>query len=48
MGVEQQYINVILIDLRERVFKSVNQYRVSRRGASLDTGKDISLFKVHS
>jgi len=43
MAVEQWHIDHIFIDLRGRDFRGLNREIVSRRGASLDPGTDISL-----
>jgi len=41
MAVEQWHIDHIFIDLRGRVFRGLNRWFVSRRGASLDPGTDV-------
>jgi hypothetical protein len=42
MTVEQWHIDHIFIDLRGRVFRDLNRWFVSRRGASLDPGTDVT------
>jgi len=41
MAVEQWHIDHIFIGLRGRVFRGLNRWFVSRRGASLDPGTDV-------
>ena len=43
MAVEKSFTNHIFIDLRERDFKGLNWWFVSRRGASRDPGTDVSV-----